>query len=82
MYVTVCHIHFPFFFSFALIFIIIFFIIVSTFSFSFSFSLHFHVKFQARGTPHIHSLICISNLDGIDDSSVDGELATEQNKVK
>lgn len=49
----------------------------------FSFNFHHigHSQFQARGTPHFHSLICISNHDGMDSTSVDSDLVCEQNKV-
>ena len=42
----------------------------------------YFVQYQARGTPHVHSLICISNSDGIKQSSVGSDDISEQNKVK
>ena len=40
------------------------------------------MQFQARGTPHVHSLICISNSDGIDNTCVNSEVASDTDKVK
>ena len=51
-------------------------------SLSYTITLLSYVQFQARGTPHVHSLICVSNLDGIDNTSVDSESSSEQDKVK
>ena len=45
------------------------------------FSLFFSFQFQARGTPHVHSLICISNKDGITNNSIESIDETERNKV-
>ena len=42
----------------------------------------FTLQYQARGTPHNHSLICISKADGIDSGTVDSDDVVEQNKVK
>ena len=42
----------------------------------------FTLQYKARGTPHIHSLICISKADGIDSGTVDRDDVVEQNKVK
>ena len=67
-------------FSFILIFIFIYIFIFMLFYIIFIFYPYF--KFQARGTPHVHSLICISNLDGIDNTSIDSVLQSEQDKVK
>ena len=39
-------------------------------------------QYQARGTPHVHSLLCISKSDGIDSGTVDSDDIGEQNKVK
>ena len=39
-------------------------------------------QYQARGTPHAHSLICVSNLDGIRADTIDSALIEDQNKVK
>ena len=39
-------------------------------------------QYQARGTPHVHSLLCISKSDGIDSGTIDSEVIAEQDKVK
>ena len=42
----------------------------------------FIYQYQARETPHAHSLICVSNLDGIRADTIDSALIEDQNKVK
>ena len=69
-------------FSFFLILILIFIFIFIFMLFHIIFISYPYFKFQARGTPHVHSLICISNLDGIDNTSIDSVLQSEQDKVK
>jgi hypothetical protein len=39
-------------------------------------------QYQARGMPHVYSLICIPNSDGIKQNSVESDDIVEQNKVK
>ena len=43
---------------------------------------HFTFQYQARGTPHIHSLICVSKSDGIDSCTIESDNINDQNKVK